>query len=310
MLDVRRLAVLEAVARHGSITSAAAALNYTQSAVSQQIAALERETGAVLVERSGRGSWLTDAGRLLVGHSRTILTAIADAEADLAAVTGLRAGTVRLAAFPSAGADLIPQAVELFRARHPGVELVLTAAEPAAALDGLRGGAFDVAVSLAGADRGDPRAARTLSRTRLLDDPFDAVVPAGHRLAGRARIRLTDLAGDDWIATSAGGHPDADTLLAACAAAGFTPRVRFHVDDYVAVQGFIAVGAGVAIVPRMALTAVRPDVVVRPLSPKVHRRVEVVTLASARNRPAVRAVVPALRAAAEGVRRQAHGVQD
>jgi DNA-binding transcriptional LysR family regulator len=302
MLDVRRLAILEAVDRHGSFTAAANALNYTQSAVSQQVAALERETGVVLVERSGRRIWLTDAGALLVGHSRTILAAIGDAEADLAAVAGLRTGTVRLAAFPSAGAALVPRAVELFRDRHPGVDLVLTAAEPRAAVDGLRGGAFDVAVSLAGADGGDLRTQRALTRRPLLDDPFHAVVPAGHRLAGRARIRLTDLADEQWIATSPGGHPDADTLLSACSAAGFTPRVRFHVDDYLAAQGFIAVGAGVAILPLLALGAVRPDVVVRPLSPKVQRRVEVVTLRSARARPAVRALTAVLRAAARDVR--------
>jgi molybdate transport repressor ModE-like protein len=298
MLDVKRLSVLEAVERHGSFTMAAQAMNYTQSAISQQVAALEREVGTSLVGRSGRQTWLTEAGQALVSHTRRILAAIHDAEAELAGITGLRSGNVRLAAFPSAGAALVPRAATAFRARHPDVTLQLTAAEPRQALDGLRAGAHDVIVTIASQAPQSGNSAAHLSGHKLLDDRFSVVLPAGHHLASRSLVNLHDLAAEDWIATSPAGHPDADTLISACSAAGFAPRVRFHVDDYVAVQGFIAAGAGVALIPGLALTALRPDVVVRPASPVVRRRVQAVTLASRHKEPAVQAILNALQDAA------------
>src|ERR687890_1094890 len=130
MLDVKRLRVLHEVAKRGSFSAAADALAYTQSAVSQQIAALEREAVIRLVERNARGVRLTDAGRALVEHADAILARLADAEAELEAIAGLRGGRLRLVAFPSAGATLMPRAISVFRARHPGVELSLEPAEP------------------------------------------------------------------------------------------------------------------------------------------------------------------------------------
>src|SRR5437868_2322331 len=148
MLDVRRLRVLREVAAQGSFSAAADALSYTQSAVSQQIAALEREAGSRLVERSARGVTLTDAGRELVSHADAILARLADAEEELQAIACLRGGRLRLAAFPSACASLMPLAVALFRERHPGVELTLRPAEPEEGLQLLRGGECDVALSI------------------------------------------------------------------------------------------------------------------------------------------------------------------
>jgi DNA-binding transcriptional LysR family regulator len=298
MLDVKRLSVLEAVERHGSFTMAAQAMNFTQSAISQQVAALEREVGASLVGRSGRQIWLTEAGKALVSHTRRILAAIHDAEAEMADITGLRSGVVRLAAFPSAGAALIPRAATAFRARHPDVTLMLTAAEPRQALDGLRAGAHDVIVTIASRTSESGNAVAHVSEHKLLDDRFSVVLPTGHDLASRSRVNLNDLATADWIATSPTGHPDAETLTDACSAAGFAPRVRFHVDDYGAVQGFIAAGAGVALIPGLALTVLRPDVIVRPVSPVVRRRVYAAILAPRHKEPAVQAVLDALQAAA------------
>src|ERR671938_546941 len=123
MLDVKRLRVLREVAARGSFSGAAEALSYTQSAVSQQIAALEREAGAQLVERNARGVRLTDAGRVLVAHADAVLARLADAEAELSALAGLRAGRVRVASFPSAGATVMPKAIACFRERHPAVEV-------------------------------------------------------------------------------------------------------------------------------------------------------------------------------------------
>src|SRR5919204_1677404 len=144
MLDVRRMRVLREVAQRGSFSAAADALAYTQSAVSQQIAALEREAGARLVERNARGVRLTDAGRALVAHADAILARLADAEAELEAIAGLRGGRLRLASFPSAGATLMPEAIARFSKRHPAVELSLAEAEPDESLPRLKAGELDL----------------------------------------------------------------------------------------------------------------------------------------------------------------------
>src|ERR671920_1340718 len=135
MLDVRRLRVLREVAARGSFSAAAEALAYTQSAVSQQIAALEREAGTTLVERNARGVRLTDAGRALVAHADVILTRLADAEAELEAIAGARGGRVRIVSFPSAGATIAPRAIGRFRERHPGGDVTLEPREPHEGLD-------------------------------------------------------------------------------------------------------------------------------------------------------------------------------
>src|SRR3954449_7860760 len=144
MLDVRRMRVLREVARRGSFSAAADTLAYTQSAISQQIAALEREAGAKLVERNARGVRLTDAGRALVEHADVILARLADAEAELEAIAGLRGGRLRLAAFPSAGATIMPEAISRFRARPPARRLPPEPADPEPALVGLRAGDADL----------------------------------------------------------------------------------------------------------------------------------------------------------------------
>src|ERR1700754_4239893 len=169
MLDVRRLRVLREVATHGSFSSAAEALSYTQSAVSQQIAALEREAGSVLVERSARGVSLTDAGRALVVHADAILARRAEAEEELHAIAGLRSGRLRLAAFPSACSTLMPLAVARFRERHPGVELSPAPAEPDDRVALLRAGESDIALSIEATFAG--ARAEDVESLALLDDP-------------------------------------------------------------------------------------------------------------------------------------------
>src|SRR5213592_1609224 len=148
MLDVRRMRVLREVAAQGSFSAAAEALSYTQSAVSQQIAALEREAGTTRVERSARGVRLTDAGRVLVDHADVILARLAAAEAELEAIAGLRGGRLRLTAFSSAGATIMPVAIARFRERHPAVELSLQLAEPPDALAQLKSGETDIALTI------------------------------------------------------------------------------------------------------------------------------------------------------------------
>ncbi|HVW18198.1 MAG TPA: LysR family transcriptional regulator [Solirubrobacteraceae bacterium] len=272
MLDVRRLRVLKEVAIRGSFSAAAEALSYTQPAVSQQVAALEREAGTVLVRRSARGVRLTEAGEVLVSHAEAILSRLAEAEADLQALTGVQAGRLRLMAFDSAGATIMPPAIARLRERHPGIEVTLEPGEGDAATAAVRAGDVDVALDVSWPGR---RAADDgVQRTFLLDDPMYVVLPAGHPLAGRARVRLADLAGEQWITgTPNAACSDSQILVGACVAAGFDPRIAFHSEDYNAIQGFVAAGVGLSLIPDLALVSVRDDVVVRSLGARPPYRV-------------------------------------
>lgn len=293
MLDVRRMRVLREVATCGSFSAAAEALAYTQSAVSQQIAALEREAGTRLVDRSARGVSLTDAGRALVVHTDAILARLDDAEAELDAIAGLRGGRLRLTTFATAGATIVPKAIVTFRQRHPGVELELEPGEPDDTVAGLRAGDADLSLTLA--TTFDPDQDDGIDRVDLLDDPMYLMLAADHPLAGRSRLRLADLADDDWILGSTGRCPDTRILVNTCRQAGFEPRIAFHSDDYLATQGFVAAGFGVSFIPDLALVAVRPDVVIRSLG--VHppvRRVQAATLAGSWASPAKRAMLDIL----------------
>lgn len=294
MINVQRLRVLREVAARGSFSSAAAALSYTQSAVSQQIATLERETGMALVERHARGVELTEGGRALVVHADAILGRMAEAEAELEAIAGLRAGRLRLASFPSAGATLMPLAVAEFRRLHPGVELTLAQAEPEDGVAGVRAGDYDVALGIDA--EFCPMPDEDVGRVALLEDPMYVALPRGHALASRARVRLGDLAEDPWLlSASSSDCPDGRILLRACLTAGFEPRIAFESDDYGAIQGFIAAGVGVALIPDLALTNVREDIVVRPLAgPAPARRIFAVALRAGSRAPAVTAMLDVL----------------
>jgi len=266
MLDVRRLRVLREVALRGSFSAAAEALTYSQSAVSQQIAALEREAGTRLVERNGRGIRLTDAGRALVRRADAILVELAAADAELQAIAGLRGGRVRVSTFASAATALLPAAVTAFRAAHPAVQVELSLVEATEeAIGGLRTGRADLV--LVARPAGEPPTDQVEAH-RLLEDPMLAVLPGGHRLARRRTLRLDDLAGEPWVLGGGPGCSDRATILRACHAAGFEPRVTvdFPTDDYNATQGMVAAGAGVTLLPRLALAVPRDDLAVRPMA--------------------------------------------
>src|ERR1700722_3973879 len=243
MLDVIRLRVLVAVARHGSVTAAARALNYAQPSISHHIARLEAETGARLLQRAGRGVRLTDAGRLLAERAEEIIGRLDAAEAELAAHVGLREGRVRLAAFPSALGTIVPAAAARLEAEAPGMDLMLTEAEPPEALRMLRAGYVDVALVFqhyqSDADPEPPSASPEGTRGRLLlDEPVHLVTAAQ---AGPRPPELADYAGHRWIA---GCERCRSYLIRQCALAGFTPKVAFTTDDYVAVQALVAAGLG------------------------------------------------------------------
>jgi DNA-binding transcriptional LysR family regulator len=287
--------VLREVASQGSFSGAAEALAYTQSAVSQQIAALERETGTKLVERGARGVRLTDAGRALVAHTDAIIARLNDAEAELEAIAGLKGGRLRLVAFPSVAASLMPQAIARFRGAHPGVELSLRPAEPEDGIAMIRAGEADIALTVEVPDATEPEISG-LDRTFLMDDPMYAALPADHPLAGRRRLRLEDLAGDSWILGSTTQTcPDARIVMRACALAGFDPHVAFQNDDYNAIQGFVAAGVGISLMPDLACINVREDVAIRSLGSKApSRRICAVTIADSWCSPAREAMLEIL----------------
>ena len=293
MLDVKRMRVLKAVADQGSFSAAAESLAYTQSAVSQQIAALERETATVLVDRNARGVRLTEAGRALVCHTDAVLARLADAEAELEAIAGLRGGRLRLASFPSAGATIMPKAIARFREAHPGVELSLEPQEPSAALDLLRAGQCDIALTVEDPQLRPPDDG--IERVHLLDDPLFVALPEGHPLARKPNLKLADLADDAWMLGSTTRCPDSKILLRACEKAGFEPRIAFQSDDYLAIQGFVAAGVGVCLIPDLALISIRDDVVIRSLGAKPPaRRILAATLQSAFRAPATQAMLDVL----------------
>jgi DNA-binding transcriptional LysR family regulator len=297
MLDVIRLRVLVAVARHGSVTAAARALNYAQPSISHHIARLEAETGARLLQRAGRGVRLTDAGRLLAERAEEIIGRLDAAEAELAAHVGLREGRVRLAAFPSALGTIVPAAAARLEAQTPGMDLMLTEAEPPEALRMLRAGYVDVALVFqhyqADADPEPPSASPEGTRGRLLlDEPVHLVTAAQ---AGPRPPELADYAGHRWIA---GCERCRSYLIRQCALAGFTPKVAFTTDDYVAVQALVAAGLGVTTLPGLCLRAARhPGITVTEL-PGARRHVFAVTYGDPPDPPATARLLEVLTQAA------------
>ena len=274
MLDVTRLRVLVAVARHGSVTAAAQELNYAQPSVSHHIARLEAETGARLLQRAGRGIRLTDAGRLLAERAEEILGRLDAAENELAAHVGLREGRVRLAAFPSALGTIVPSAAATLEAESPGIDLMLTEAEPPEALRMLRAGYVDVALvfrhhqedaDLDPPGTDDEGGARSVL---LLDEPVHLITAAGPPApaagpGGTGLAGLAAYADRRWIA---GCERCRVNLLGQCERAGFSPKIAFTTDDYLAVQALVAAGLGVATLPDLALRSARhPGITATPI---------------------------------------------
>lgn len=302
-MDLTRLRVLAAVAREGSVTAAARSLHYAQPSVSHHLARLEAEVGVALLERQGRGVRLTAAGRLLAARAEEILGRVGAARDELDALVSLSAGRVRLAAFPSALATLVPDVVARLARDHPGLGVGLVEAEPPEALDALRRGAADVALVFehdrSPVDVEGLRAVPVLAEELFLVRAEAAAVASGGGecapSADAVPVDLATLSDAAWIAGCERCRAD---LVGRCERAGFTPRVAFETDDYVAVQSLVAAGVGVSLLPALALRAHRdPRVDVRPL-PGAARRVLAVTYGE-RPAPGAAAVVEGLvRAAA------------
>ncbi|MER5475443.1 LysR family transcriptional regulator [Streptomyces sp. NPDC002734] len=325
MIEARHLRVLRAVAATGSFSAAARELGCTQPAVSQQMKALESSAGTPLIVRAGRGMRLTQAGEALVRHAAGILAGLTAAEEEVAAIAGLRAGRVRLVSFPSGSSTLVPTALAALRAEHPGTQVSLEEAEPPRSVEMLRAGDCDVALAFRYGRAGEPSEPGTEgtgtgadgTRTRtgtgrgtrseseewddlvvrpLLSDRLVGLVPEGHPLAAAESVGIGELAGEPWIA----GCPRCrGQLVEVCAQAGFTPRIDFATDDYPAVVGLVGAGLGVAVLPRLAVEAVRGRGVreVR-VEPAVRREVVALTLADLEHVPAVAATLRQLERAA------------
>jgi DNA-binding transcriptional LysR family regulator len=341
MLDVTRLRVLVAVARHGSVTAAAHALNYAQPSVSHHLARLEAETGTKLVQRAGRGIRLTDAGRLLAERAVEVIGRLDAAENELVVFAGLRAGRLRLAAFPSALGTIVPTAAAILDERHPGFDLRLTEAEPPEALRMLRAGYVDVALIFrheaddGGARRAAPPpppsapSASTASTSAapasdaladdgpasggdrddlrelvLLSEPVHLIMPDTAVCGGEPPLApavtelwpadLARLSDQRWIA---GCDRCREHLLRQCAHAGFTPKIAFTTDDFVAAQALVTAGLGVTLLPGLALRAARNPGVRTARLRGTSRSVVAVRYGEAPDPPATALLLDALRAA-------------
>ncbi|GAA1524456.1 LysR family transcriptional regulator [Streptomyces albidochromogenes] len=301
MIDPRRLRILRAVADHRTVTAAAAALYLTPSAVSQQLAALEQETGHTLLTRSGRGVRLTAAGDILLAHANAVLAQLERAEAELEAYAGGAAGEVRVVAFATGIAEVLAPAISRLADGHPEIRVRVRDAEGDESLPLVLDGEADVALAVEyrGAPREDDR---RLARVPLYAEPFDAVLHASHPLGQGPAVSLAELADSDWIGPYP-GNPCHDVMLLACELAGFQPRLVHSSDDFRAVVALAGAGAGVALVPRSALRGMElKDTVVRPVSgPAATRRVFAAVRRGAEHHPLIRPVLDALAASAAGL---------
>jgi DNA-binding transcriptional LysR family regulator len=287
MLDTRRLLVLREVAAHGSVSGAADALGYTPSAVSQQLGALERETGRTLVERHGRGIRLTEAAHQLLPHAHDVLAALERANAALVKSATELTGSVRLASFPTATRALLPAKLATLKQLHPRLRVDLHELEPHESLPALALGRIDVAVAheydLTARD-----AARDLRRADLLREP----VLLAERGDETDEAVLADYAQRDWIlppASTACG----ELVRRACRAAGFEPRAVAETGDFSVACSLAAAGIGVALVPRLGASTLS-DLTLRSLRPSLERRIFVAARAGSDDHPLIRAVVDSL----------------
>lgn len=295
MIDAAGFRVMRAIADEGSFTAAAAALGFSQPAVSQMVRRLEQRTGTALVERVGRSVRLTEAGQVLARHAVTVLSSLDAAQEEIAAIAGLRAGRVRLMAFPSSSSTVVPQALARVRREFPGVDITFAEAEPPESLAALRAGDCDIAVAFSydGTDvgRGEENLDAFVTYP-LLEDDVRLAVPRGHRLADREVVSFDELADEKWIAgcPRCRGH-----LVQLCTSAGFAPDVAFETEDYVAILSFIAAGLGIAVIADLMVgTTPHPDVVAVPISPASRRTVYAVTTPDLQRVPAVAATLDAL----------------
>ncbi|MFJ6573598.1 LysR family transcriptional regulator [Streptomyces sp. NPDC091292] len=298
MLNLERLRTLDALARHGSVSGAAAGLHVTTSAVSQQMSKLEREVGQQLLAKNGRGVRLTDAGRLLADHAARILSQVELAQSDLEAQRGQAVGELRISAFPSAARGLFPATLAALRAGHPGLRVRSQELEPAAGVARVIRGDLDLAVVLDWYNKPLPLP-EGLAKESLLDDPADVALPEGHPLADRAEVELEDFADEEWI-TWAEGEFCHEWLMYTLRSKGFEPRIAHRAVEHHTQLALVAAGLGICVAPRLGREPMPRGVRTVPVRHRVRRHVYAVWRADADRRPSIRAAVKALHGAAAG----------
>jgi DNA-binding transcriptional LysR family regulator len=293
------LRIYAAVAEGGSFTAAASALFLTQPAVSQQMAILEREAGVPLLKRLPRGIGLTPAGQLLADRTKRLLAEMDELEDELHRF-GAGVREVHLGAFPTAGADLVPLTIRAYRERHPDVRIVLTPAHANDVVAQLH--SSRIAIGLVWDYDFAPQAHDTaFDRVELLADPLLVVLPADHPAAGEREIALRDLAEEPWI-VRAHRPPYAQAFEQMCRIAGFEPQVAFRTDNYQAIQGLVAAGAGIGLVPRLSLTPRRQDVTAVPMAaPAFSRRIAALAVPAATRPSTVDDLLDVLRTTADAL---------
>ncbi|QES51201.1 LysR family transcriptional regulator [Streptomyces venezuelae] len=296
MLNLERLRTLDALARHGSVSGAAEGLHVTTSAVSQQMAKLEREVGQPLLAKYGRGVRLTDAGRLLAGHAARIISQVELAQADVEAQRGCAVGELRIGAFPTAMRGLLPDTLTGLRADHPELRVRVREMEPAESMAAVVRGDLDLALAIDWYNKRMPVPGE-LVRAHLLDDAADVAVPASHPLAGRTEISLAEFAEDDWVSWNEGQFCH-EWLVFTLRGTGIEPRIAHIAEEHHTQLAFVEAGLGVCVTPRLGRGPVPAGVRLLPVCDTVRRHVYVVWRADADRRPSIRAAVDALRATA------------
>ena len=294
-MDTQLLEVFRTVAHLGSITAAARRLRFTQSAVSRQIGALEAELGSRVFDRLPRGVALTEEGRALLPYASQVLDGLDGARRAVSSLRALGAGRLRVGAFPTAMAAMVPAALASFREAYPEIGLSLVEGRTPGLLDRLAAGDADVAV-VSSSPAGPVDRAR-FDLHHLLDEPMLVAVARGHRLARKRTVRLDDLAGDAFIAGSATAE---ETLLRASLPAGFRPRIEITAAEWTGKLGCVAAGLGVALVPALAATRVPPGIAMLRLhhDDESIRHIYAATVPGRTRPPAVTHFLDHLRAAA------------
>ncbi|GAB3206847.1 LysR family transcriptional regulator [Marinactinospora endophytica] len=295
MLDLDRLRALTTIAEYGSVSAAADALGITASAVSQQIAKLERETSSCLLERNGRGVRLTDAAWLLVGHAERILRLVTEAEADLEAQRGSVVGQIGIAAPATVSRGLLPRVVRDLATHHPRLTVRLHETVPKTSLPRMLRGEYDLTIVHDWRNSPLPLP-EGLERVHLLDDPAEIALPASHPLAGRPSLAFAELATEKWIAAPSGDICH-DWLVGMLREAGVEPEIAHYSTEYPTQLELVAAGLGVAVLPRLGRGRLPDGLVTVPVRPTLVRRLYAVWRSEAGRRPAVQAMVAALRAA-------------
>lgn len=305
MIEVKHIRLIAAIAELGTLSGAARYLGYSQPAVTQQVRALERHLRTPVIIRSSAGVRLTEAGEVLLRRGRHVTDALSLATAEIEAITGLRAGHVRIVSFPSGAATVLPSALGSMSKSFPGVTFSLGEAEPDEALRLLRRGECDIALVYEYLRSTGPAERIQLEfdevAVPLVDERLHVALPSDHALTGHRRIRMVDLANDRWVAGCPACRGNLDAL---CSSVGFSPDVCFVTDDYVALQRLVAEGLGVALLPELMFLAGRGtgQLELRAIEPACIRRVQAVTTTQQTSVPSIGATLSALQDSAFSLR--------